>query len=155
MGGGIGAIESALRELFEKADNEVALTAYSISNSSDRIFEFVSGALARGVRVTMVVNRANAQPPSVLKMIKRLVAQYPHFTARDYESSDPNADLHAKAIVIDRKVAMVGSSNLSQRGWVKNHELAVVIRGNAAREVAKAIDRLVADRACSPISAGS
>ena len=32
---------------------------------------------------------------------------------------------------------MVGSSNLSHRGWVSNHELAVIVRGASARDVAR------------------
>lgn len=148
MGAGIGSIESALRELFERADDEIALTAYSISTSRDRIFELMAGALVRGVRLKVVVNRAATQPRSVMHALRRLAVQFPHLRVFDYRSADPRADLHAKAVVVDRKVAVVGSSNLSHRGWISNHELAVVVRGNSARDVARAIDRIVADRRC-------
>ena len=151
MGSGIGAIESALRELFEEADDEIALTAYSISTSRDRIFEFLARALARGVNVTLVINRLSSQPRAVVHSLRRLASQFPHFRVRDYRSPDPRADLHAKAVVADRKVAVIGSSNLSHRGWISNHELAVIVRGNSARDVAKAIDRLVKSANCARI----
>jgi cardiolipin synthase len=151
MGSGIGAIESALRELFDEAVDEIALTAYSISTSRDRIFELLAGALARGVKVTLIVNRAASQPKAVMHALRRLATQFPHLRVHDYRSTDPRADLHAKVVVVDRKVAIVGSSNLSHRGWISNHELAIIVRGASARDVAKAIDRLSRDRNCMEI----
>jgi cardiolipin synthase A/B len=152
MGRGIGAIESALRELFAEASDEIALTAYSISTSQDRIFALLENALARGVKITMVVNRAASQPRSVIHGLRRLAIQFPHLRPLDYQSPDPRADLHAKAVVVDRRIALVGSSNLSHRGWVSNHELAVIVKGNSARDVARAIDRMTRDRNCVAIA---
>lgn len=67
--------------------------------------------------------------------------KYPHFFLYDF-SSEGWSDLHAKVIVADRSKAVVGSSNLSRRGMLTNYELAVLVEGNAAVTVAKAVDRL-------------
>ncbi len=40
MGGGIGSIESALERLFRDARQEIVLTAYTISSSADRLFDW-------------------------------------------------------------------------------------------------------------------
>lgn len=148
MGGGIGSIDSALREMLDRANDEIALTVYSLSTSRDRIFDLLHKALARGVRVTMIVNRTASQPRAVIHSLQRLARQFPHFHLREYRSVHPQSDLHAKAVVVDRKVALVGSSNLSSRGWIFNHELAVVVRGSSAKGVARAIDRLLNDPVC-------
>ena len=51
--------------------------------------------------------------------------------------------MHAKAIVFDRNIAVVGSTNLSFNGLVANHEIAVMIEGPAVMKVVEAIDRLL------------
>ncbi|HXG23887.1 MAG TPA: phospholipase D-like domain-containing protein [Chthonomonadales bacterium] len=51
--------------------------------------------------------------------------------------------LHAKVIVIDRRQAIVGSANLTAGGLGKNHEIAVLVEGEVAWEIASLIDRMV------------
>ena len=48
-------------------------------------------------------------------------------------------------VVAHRHMALVGSSNLSRRGLLNNHELAVLVEGLAAVDVARALDLLLAD----------
>jgi phosphatidylserine/phosphatidylglycerophosphate/cardiolipin synthase-like enzyme len=50
--------------------------------------------------------------------------------------------LHAKVLVADRSAALVGSSNLTFHGLVSSHELAVLVRGPLAGEIADRIDML-------------
>jgi cardiolipin synthase len=142
MGGGIGSIESAIQELLENAQDEILLTAYSIGNA-DRIFDLLDSALARGVRVRMVVNRFSEQHDSVQYRLAQLQRKYPHFYLHMFSPNGERSDLHAKVLVVDRKQALVGSSNLSYNGMVLNYELAVLMRDpEAVSQVAMAIDRL-------------
>lgn len=142
MGSGVGSIESAIERLLAEARNEILLTAYSIGNA-DRIFELLGSALARGVRVRMVVNRLSEQHESVQRRLERLRQKYPHFFLLPFEPGEERGDLHAKVLVVDRQRALVGSSNLSYNGMVLNHELAVLIEGKEASEIARVIDRLL------------
>jgi cardiolipin synthase len=142
MGSGIGSIESAIERLLAEARNEILLTAYSIGNA-DRIFELLESALARGVRVRMVVNRLSEQHESVQRRLERLRQNYPHFVLLPFEPAEERGDLHAKVLVVDRQRALVGSSNLSYNGMVLNHELAVLIEGKESSEIARVIDRLL------------
>jgi len=144
MGGGIGSIESALERLFREAEEEIGLTAYIIS-SADLLFDWLEAALARGIQVRLVINRLNTQPSDVVVRLRRLASTYPHFYLYDFVP-ESEADLHAKAVVIDRRIALVGSSNLSRRGLLTNHEIAVVLRGPAAITAATALDRLFTSR---------
>jgi cardiolipin synthase len=144
MGAGIGSIESALERLFREARQEILLTAYSISTSTDLLFEWLESTLARGVEVKLVVNRLDTQASDVDYRLNRLSASYPHFRLWDFVPEN-EADLHAKVVVVDRRLALVGSSNLSRRGLIANHELAVLLEGQAAADVAKAVDLLLTD----------
>jgi cardiolipin synthase len=142
MGSGIGSIESAIEDLLENAQHEILLTAYSIGKA-DRIFDLLESALARGVRVRIVVNRFSEQYDSIQHILERLQKKYPHFHLYPFQPDGERGDLHAKVLVVDRKRALVGSSNLSYNGMILNHELAVLIEGQDASAIGMTIDKLI------------
>lgn len=152
MGGGFRSIESALNELLCAAQEELLITAYAIGNASDNIFDKLRSPLERGVKIHLIVNRLEKQPHVVVKSLKDLAILYPYFHLYTFESNEEIIDLHAKTIVADRKKALVGSANISYRGWTTNYELAVLITGQPALEIAKAIDRLRFSTFCQQVS---
>lgn len=142
MGSGIGSIESAIEELLENARHEILMTAYAIGKA-DRIFSLLEIALARGVKVTMIVNRPADQCEAVKHHLNRLKVKYPHFQMYAFEPSKERGDLHAKVLVVDQQRALVGSSNLSYNGMILNYEMAVILSAEDAAQVAYAVNRLV------------
>jgi phosphatidylserine/phosphatidylglycerophosphate/cardiolipin synthase-like enzyme len=142
VGSGIGSIESALERLFREARQEVTITAYSISSGADIVLQWIEEALARGIQVRFIINRLDFQPTDVVAFLRRLAAHYAHFQLYNFTSAS-DVDLHAKTIVVDRKLALVGSSNLSRRGLLANYELAVLVDGIAAGEIAQTLDLLL------------
>jgi cardiolipin synthase len=148
MGGGVGSIESAMERLFREGRQEILLTAYAISSSVDMLLDWLESALTRGVQVEMVTNRLEDQPPDVQGRLRQLAVTYPHFHLYSFspvDAAEP-VDLHAKVIVADRRMALIGSSNLSRRGLLTNHEFAVLVGGAAASTAAGVLDRLLASR---------
>jgi len=99
----------------------------------------------------MIVNRLDEQAEHVVQELQRLQAIHPYFELYSFESSDPLADLHAKTIVIDGEYAIVGSANISFRGLTTNHELALLVDGEAASQVAVAVEKLFASRYCKRV----
>jgi cardiolipin synthase len=148
MGSGIGSIESAMERIFREAEHEVLITSYAISNATDLIMDWFEAALARGVLIRIIINRINEQPADVISRLESLHQTYPHFYLYGF-TDDQEYDLHAKAIVADRKMALVGSSNLSRRGLLNNHELALFVEGKPAEQVASAIDKLLTSHSIS------
>lgn len=142
MGAGVGSIESAMRHLFHNAKREILLTVYSITSGADMLFDWLEEALSRGVEIKIVVNRLDEQKPAIKKKLYRLKGRYSHFHLYDF-TLDGFTDLHAKLIVADRDKAIVGSSNLSKRGFLTNYELALVVTGAQASTIASVVDRLI------------
>lgn len=142
MGGGIGSIETAIHALFREARREVSLTVYAVSGGADLVLDEIDRTLQRGLLVRLVANRFSDQPADVVARLRGLAAAHPHFELFDF-APDGQTDLHAKVIVADRQVALVGSSNLSRRGLLDNFEMAVYLHGPSAETVASAIDRLI------------
>jgi phosphatidylserine/phosphatidylglycerophosphate/cardiolipin synthase-like enzyme len=140
MGSGVGSIESSMERIFREARLEILLTSFAISNATDLLLEWFEAALVRGVLIRLVINRIQEQPAEVVGRLHSLYCSYPHFYLYSFEDE---YDLHAKIIVADRKLALVGSSNMSRRGLLNNHELALLVEGNSAEQIAFAFDRLL------------
>jgi phosphatidylserine/phosphatidylglycerophosphate/cardiolipin synthase-like enzyme len=120
------------------------MSAYSMTSGSGRVLEALERALATGVRCTILVNKFDEQQASIQSFLLRLASEYPgHACVYDIPSDNGADGLHAKIMVADRAVALVGSANLSARGLVTAHELAVVIRGHSAEIIASVVDRLL------------
>ncbi len=151
MGAGVGSIETAMERLFREAEHEILITSYSISSAADAVLDWMALSAGRGVVIRFAVNKFSEQPYDVRTRLNKLNASYPHFTLFTFDGSD-NEDLHAKAIVADRKFAIVGSSNLSRRGLLTNHELALIVQGHQAEIIASALDRLFASQALTKIA---
>lgn len=151
MGSGVRSIETTLEELLQSAQDEILITAYAISNTSNKFIGKLESVLAHGIKVQMIVNQITTQPRPVVTALQSLASTYPHFHLYSFESMEGMSDLHAKTIVIDRKKALIGSANLSFRGWTTNHELAVLITGEAANEIASVIDRLRFSKFCKEV----
>jgi phosphatidylserine/phosphatidylglycerophosphate/cardiolipin synthase-like enzyme len=141
MGSGIGSIESAMEQLFREAKHEILITSYAMSSAADIFLDWLEASLAKGILIRIAINKFSNQPVDVARRITGMMNTYPHFYLYSYDGEETQ-DLHAKVIVADRKVAIVGSSNISRHGFVTNHELALVVRGDSAESVATALDRL-------------
>lgn len=139
LGGGIGSALSALHALLGSARNEIHVLAYSITSGSDELTTLLADRLSEGKSVTMIVNRLNEQPAGVVTMLNSMT-KYMHFHLYSYDAEE--SDLHAKAVVVDRRRAIVGSSNMSRRGLHQNFELGVIVEGKAAWNIAELVERL-------------
>ena len=146
MGSGIGSIESALTEIFQGANDEVMLTVYTIGSHADLVFDLLRASLCRGILVKLAINQLGNQPPDVIDALLSLAREFSHFQLFDF-SDNNGGSLHAKAVVADHKIALVGSSNMSKRGLFSNHELAVLLSGDAAIGAGKAMDLLLNSKA--------
>lgn len=147
LGGGVPSVERILSELISGAQQEIMLTAYSVTAGSDRVWAELERALATGIRVTVIVDRLQEQHAETRALLERLLDAYPAaFSLFDFSGEDSTTGLHAKVLVVDRNAALVGSANLSHRGMVSAHEMATIIRGPTADRIAGRVDTLI----CSP-----
>lgn len=152
MGQGIGSIKSLLKEVFTNVNNEIQIATYSITENTGEFFGMLDNELVRKTRVLMIVNRFYDQNKNVKMLLNELALKYPNFILMNFEPEDTREDLHVKLVVIDHQTAIVGSANLTFRGMIMNHELAVKITGDAAQTIGSLIDRLSKHPECKRIS---
>jgi len=137
---GARAIEPVIEELMLGARREIHLVAYVFTPQADRFLALLGQTAERGVRLTVVVNHLEGQHPNVRDKLISLARKFDH--ARVASFSGSGVQLHAKAVVSDRKRAVVGSANFSWGGMATNYELGVLIDGDAAWDLARLIDVL-------------
>jgi cardiolipin synthase A/B len=114
-------------ELIDEARSEILLVSYATYTEAS-ISAALSAALVRGVTVTLLAERHQDNPSYTASStpFPGLSAFRLHWPA---SARPPGASLHAKVIVVDDKVALVGSANLTNRAMESNLECGILIRG--------------------------
>jgi phosphatidylserine/phosphatidylglycerophosphate/cardiolipin synthase-like enzyme len=151
IGNGVGSVESAIEKMLNDAKNRIQIAAYQISDAGVAFLQPVENCLAKGIKVTLIVNHFNDHSSFVKNKLMALLSEYSSLTCINFNPASDKENLHAKVIVVDDNWAFVGSSNLSWHGMVTNHELGVIIRGPAARTISNLLDNLACDSSCSII----
>ncbi len=146
IGGGVRSVQSAIGELLNGAENELQLAVYDITDGAGNFVDGIKACAARGLRISFVINRYEDKAPRLREVLKEAADRYSNLELFSFRPEGRAEDLHAKVIIADRSKMLLGSSNLSFRGLVMNHEIAAVISGKAAFEAAKLIDSLLRDR---------
>jgi cardiolipin synthase A/B len=114
-------------DLIDQALQEILLVSFATQNEPE-ISAALEAASKRGVAITLLAERHSDNPgyaPSALPF-PGLNATRLHWPA---SLRPPGAALHAKVIVIDDRIALVGSANLTSRAMEANLECSIVIRG--------------------------
>lgn len=142
MGNGVESITANIEELILNAKYEILIGAYNISTGASDVLELINVPLSRDVDVRILVNQFHNHFPAAQAMLLSFSRKYLNFKLYDFTHPD-GYDLHAKMIVVDRERAIIGSSNISRRGFFENHELAVMLTGREVSKVANAFERLV------------
>lgn len=123
-GGGRRSIETGLRDLGSSAKTELLGTIYSIAEFPESVIEVLGIALRHGVTTRLVVEDYQHQYARPRRRLEALRAAGAPLWI--YSFDDAKSELHAKLWVADRRRYLVGSANLSRRGFRSSHELAVL-----------------------------
>lgn len=140
-GHGLRAVEPVVQELIISAKEEIHILAYLITETVIPLLHLLKDPMTRGVKVTIVINNYKGCSETVKEELLAL-GQFGHIQVVDFSDSEGSL-LHAKVLVMDRSRAVFGSANFSWGGMVANHEIGVLLEGNAAWTLAHLIDDLV------------
>lgn len=142
VGRGLRSYDAVFRELISNSREEIMIAAFNITSGAKDVLDELESRLKCGVTIKLLVNQYTSLTNKIKKTLKRLVLEYTHFQLFDFVLKPGEGLMHAKAIVFDREIAVVGSTNLSFNGLVANHEIAVMFQGSAVMKVVEAIDRM-------------
>jgi cardiolipin synthase len=142
---GVRSIGSTIEDLIANASDEIQIAVYLVTPGASDFVQLLESSLKRGLRISFIINSFSSQPEEVQQKFLELTAGFSNFLLFDFLGSEREA-LHAKIIVVDRRVAFIGSSNLTWGGLTLNHEIGVRVEGPAAKKIANLVDCLEKDR---------
>lgn len=125
---------SVILEMINSTEKELTLTAFILS--SYEIIEHLHHALARGVNVRVIMNSPDNQMPEIIQKLRYLEKEYPYM--RIIGVTD--VTMHAKVMVVDRKIALVSSANFTMSGMMKNYEMGLLVNDS---EIAQQIENIL------------
>jgi hypothetical protein len=145
-----GLVARDTREVFEEllgeAERQIWLSTFALYNGP-RIFEPLAERMDSlpGLHVSLLLNIE--RPFRSKSTAAELVAKFAHdlwtqhwpgdrrpdvfYDPRSVEPPQPEGVLHAKALVVDERVAFVGSANLTEAAFDRNFEAGVLSRDRA------------------------
>lgn len=150
-----------VRQLFDEAQHEVLLAGYAFTRG-ERILAPLHRAMSeRGVKCSIFLDLPKrARVPSDVDRLAG--AQLRAFLAKQWPFGPPfpelyydprtvspehQASLHAKCVVVDERIAFVGSANFTDRAQTRNIEAGVVLHdARFARQLAEQLRGLVRGR---------
>ena len=118
---------AVVADLIAEAETELLLASYATYPGPD-VRQALHAALDRGVDVTLLLERAVDNPN-----FHGQGDPFPGLPARRLSwpalARPGDAAMHAKLLVVDRRIALVGSANLTGHALERNLECGVLIRG--------------------------
>jgi len=131
-----------VKETLESANSSIRIAIYSFGQKSkelDLIFDILHNKIfSKGVKVQLIINKFWSTTDYAKKKLKQL--EHRNFVLLNFEPENENENLHAKIIVVDSKIILVGSANISKSGLFSNHELVIKLSGG---EFASRINNLL------------
>lgn len=111
-------VRGALVNLMNQATNELVILAYSFTD--DSLTEAARAAIARNVRVIVVLDAGMSSHPSARTDDLRAMGAGVRLS--------PGILLHHKVIVADRKTVVLGSANFSNAAFDRNDENVLIVQ---------------------------
>lgn len=135
---------AVVRTLIEEATTEVILVSYAIHNG-ERLFKSLADKMEKIASLQVVfyldIPRKRNDTSLSSEIVRRFVKEFkeknwpwPKLPDLFYdprslsEDQQQRSSLHAKCIIIDRKVALVSSANFTEAAQTRNIEAGVVVR---------------------------
>ncbi|WP_175059677.1 phosphatidylserine/phosphatidylglycerophosphate/cardiolipin synthase family protein [Thermococcus sp. 2319x1] len=132
-------IDTLVYELLENAIEQIHLVSYVITDGAMWLVDLIEKNLQKGRSVKFIVNELDPSK-RITERLYNMRVKYPDFNLVEFSKKYPGETIHAKAIVVDRRKAIIGSMNFTWGGMVGNHEIGVLIEGPDVEDLAYVFD---------------
>lgn len=121
-----------LLETIEAARDEIVMALYLFktngyrTNYPDRIVEHLAGAVQRGVKVRVLLERTGERDSFIDRSNEETAIRLRQ-GGIDVVFDGPSTRTHVKMIIVDRKILFTGSHNLTNSGLKYNNEVSLMV----------------------------
>lgn len=141
--------EQALCELINAAQKSLFITSF-VAYGASAVIDALKVALLRNVKANFLLEKSKDFGGSVeIDSIQLLKKQLPDAKFYIWNSTNENqtASVHAKCAIVDDKIALITSANLTNRAMSENMELGVILReGHLPRQLYKHFEALISEK---------
>ena len=123
---------AVVADLIDSAAHELVLVSYATYPSSE-VRQALDAAAARGVTLTLLLERS-ADNPSFHGINDPFPGLHARRLVWPISARPAGASIHAKILVIDRRLALIGSANLTGMAMLHNLECGLLVRGGTLPE---------------------
>lgn len=134
-------IDTLVYELLENAMERIHLVSYVITDGAMWLVDLIEKNLQKGRSVKFIVNELDPSK-RITERLYSMRVKYRDFELVEFSKKYPGETIHAKAIIVDRRKAIVGSMNFTWGGMVGNHEIGVLIEGPDIEYLAYVLDMI-------------
>lgn len=124
----------------------IQISIFSLGEKNEEVREFfniIEDKLKAGRQVQFIINNLNGDLIGDYSKNKlNMLMKYENFDLQNFVPKKERDSLHAKIIVIDRKIALVGSANLTQHGMFSNYEIMLKVSGGVVGNITRMLDKL-------------
>lgn len=142
-----------IRDMFyntlRNAEKIIQISTFSLGYGNDEVKEFfdiLEERLKSEREVHIIVNDDGKKDGTCTEYAKNKISylqeKFPEKFFPQYFKSTPGKILHAKITVVDRRVALVGSANISKGALSSNYEIMLKIGKPVAGEISLMLDSL-------------
>jgi phosphatidylserine/phosphatidylglycerophosphate/cardiolipin synthase-like enzyme len=153
------SLQQALIDVIEQAQSTLILcTPYLDRAGIGYLLEALRTAALRSVAITIITHElhnphsSNAQAIALLRHeLAGTAAQVRCYTAPAVKTADLALRIHAKVLLADARVALIGSANITSAGLGRNLEVGVLVKGEGVTQLHRMLDTLCATQLVTPI----
>ena len=115
---------SVFHEILNNAKESILITGYSISSFAEELLETLLNKSKQGIKVSLFINDLD-EKKELLEKIYLFKGKYLELFEFYNDKDNKTRALHAKVILIDNKIGLISSSNLSYNGLIDNIEMGI------------------------------
>lgn len=147
--GGVQAdsyVQEAVLAISQSSTTVLLVSPYLEPRGVGRLVDALLEALSRSVSVTVVTHEADdlsSMASSALKQLRRESVGLPGRLTVFTVAATPQVLLHLKILTCDGKRALVGSANVTGKGFGHNLEAGVVLGEEQAREIERVMQTVI------------
>jgi cardiolipin synthase A/B len=143
-------VDQVLYQLVESAKREVLLVTYA-AYKAERALDLLRSVTERGVQVALIIELSEESGgkisfdalDSIRTRVPRARVFYWPLQRRARNPTGMYGAMHVKCLVVDRKMALVSSANLTDLALDLNMELGLLVSGVVPSRLAGHFDQLI------------
>jgi phosphatidylserine/phosphatidylglycerophosphate/cardiolipin synthase-like enzyme len=136
-------ISSVMEELLASARTEIIVLGYELSDQ--RVIDRLAHASAAGVQVSLLLDSVQSPDEPIVRTWARSATR-PRLWRSSEDGEGRPIRLHAKALIVDGRRALIGSANMTVSGMDRNIELGILMEGAVVRRVRAYVQELIERR---------